>query len=251
MQARFSFWILLSAYMSVCAYTCPILSFWDSCWSFATVLHLQSDLKKEREELRRQKEALQKQIDFYQVRGYPTSDQTVNSPSLSTNSSPRGSTTDLHNSSSGGVQTSDPQISHKRSHSADLMELDNAQMFVDSKYSASLTEPLNMKEMRAQHFSHSSTSPDRQTKTGSAGNLTKSDKHNSQGSLKKTSNNNIQQIPSKLVTPSGSTKSSASNRLSKSMLPLNLAESGKKGSKAAKDGAKTPGQGKKADVIYF
>ena len=184
------------------------------------------------------------------MQGYQTSEQTTSSPSPSPHLSPQGSSTELNSNGSASSKSNDPDSGHKRSHSAEL--IDNAQMFMDSRYCASLTEPLNMKEVRAQHFPNSTTSPDRQNRTSSAGNLSKLEKTSSHGSLKKTSNNNtVQQIPSKLVTSTGSSKIAASNRQSKSMLPLNLAESTKKSTKNNKEGAKTPGQSKKGDVIYF
>ncbi|XP_067932612.1 rho guanine nucleotide exchange factor 2-like isoform X3 [Watersipora subatra] len=213
----------------------------------ADVAHQQNELKKEREELQRQKEALQKQIDFYQVKGYTASENVTTSTSSSPHLSPHGSSTALDTSAAAMKSPDTTDYIHKRSHSAELVEFDNPQMFVDSKYSASLTEPLNMKEMRAQHLG---TSPDRPGKTGSAGNLGKPEKSGSQVSLRKASNNNAsQQIPSKLSSGGSAGKAAASNRHSKSVLPMNLVESSKKAPK--NNGSKATSQGKKADVIYF
>lgn len=204
------------------------------------------------------------------MRGSQLTDIPANSPSLSPHLTPHGSNSDLHSisthSSDSTNSTTAPsiataanpgvEISHRRSHSAELIELDNPQLFIDPKYSASLTEPLNLKEMRAQQFGDANSSPERPGRTGSAGNLSKVDKTSSQGSLKKMSSNNntVQQIPSKLAMTSGSTSktSTGSSRQSKSMLPLALAESSKKISSNKENGAKTLGQkDKKGDVIYF
>jgi len=201
--------------------------------------------------LQRQREALQKQIDFYQVKGCSGVEPAVNSPSLSPNGTPYSSTNDLHSSSLTSTESSknnDVEISHRRSHSAELVDcVDFApQMFVDPRYSASLTEPLNLKEARAQQFGYSSLSPERQIRTNSSNTLTKTDHTSSLGSLKRNSNNNtVQQTASKLVT---SSSSKTATKHTKSMFPLNLAESSKKLNKDQTQ--KASSQNKKGDVIY-
>lgn len=227
---------------------------------------LKNDIKREKEELQRQKAALQKQIDFYQVRGYQqqmSETSAARSPSLSPHMTPSGSSSDLRMSTppsdSRNSTGSDMEVSHRRSHSAELIDMQNPQlsMFVDSKYSASLTEPLNMKEARAAHLGgggQHSTSPDRQSRgslSGSGSNLSKTDRSSSQGSLKKlaSNNNTVQQIPSKLVS-STSVPAKQSKQNAKSMIPINLAESSKK---VAKDQTPTKPSAvnKKGEVIYF
>lgn len=214
--------------------------------------------------MQRQKEALQKQVDFYQVKCLPTHEQAMHSPSLSPHMTPHGSTSDLLDNATAPsdiTSTTNLEISHRRSHSAELIDFDNSHMpsqFVDPRYSASLTEPLNMKEVRARQFGEN-TSPERFARIGSA------DRSSSQGSLKRISNNNtVQQnsVHSKLGPSVSSTSvsgkgssSGSSNR--QSVLPMNLAESSKKvsggsnssGSKGS--GAKTPSQSKKASTVHY
>ena len=207
------------------------------------------------------------------MRGHQQGDQSsVRSPSLSPHTTPLGSNSDLVDSTSSAASESrsSVEVIHRRSHSAELVDMENpptaTAMFVDPKYSASLTEPLNLKEARAQQLGRVSTSPDRlQTRmslTGSGTNLSKTDRSSSQGSLRKlnSNNNTVQQIPSKLVSStsvpgnSSSTGSLKQNKQSsnKSVLPLNLAESSKKVSKEqSSSSAKTPNTNKKGDVIYF
>lgn len=240
--------------------------------AYQSTILFQNDLKKEREELQRQKEALQKQVDFYNVRRGANQSAGVRSPSLSPHSTPLGSNSDLVDSSNSPPSADNRnsvEVIHRRSHSAELVEMDNpppATMFVDPKYSASLTEPLNLKEARAQQLGRLSTSPDRLPQsrislTGSGTNLSKSDRSGSQGSLKKLSSNNntvLQQIPSKLVsstsvppTTGSSSGGKQSKQANKSVLPMNLAESTSKRSSKDQSSAKTAGTNKKGDVIYF
>jgi len=160
------------------------------------------------------------------------------SPSASPQSSQHGSNTDISNNNSNEAT---PTVSHSRSRSAELV--DNPSFFMDAKYSASLTEPLNMKEVRAQNLSHGASPERSATPPGSVSNL-RAERSNSQGSVTKTkphNNNTVQQIPSKLAV-SSTTKAKTPT---KNKLPMNLAESKKRDSKTpqkTKDGQ---------DVIYF
>lgn len=220
-------------------------------------------MRREKEELRRRSEALQKQMDYYHVASggsVDRGDRSSQSPaSTSHGNTPHNSSDDLareaeSNSSDTG---STPSISHRRTQSAELV--DNMNLLLDSRNSASLTEPLNMKEARAQHLAYESQQAGT---TSSTGNLQKSDRANSSSSLRKQNNNNtVQQIPSKLVTSSNSMSSlnksnipSSSSRSSRNVLPLNLAESSRKVSSSSKDGSggsKTSVTKKNGDVFYF
>lgn len=167
------------------------------------------------------------------------SDSNTRSPSLSPTSTPKGSSNDLAKSLETNPALTSPSISHRRSQSAELV--DNPDLLLDPRFSASLTEPLNMKEARAQQMAlEANTSP-----------LIKNERSSSQGSmssLKKQNNNNtVQQIPSKLAVSSTSVSPPKGNK-PKNVLPLNLAETKKLSSK---DGGSKSASQKKDNIFYF
>lgn len=197
-------------------------------------------MKREREELQRQKEALQKQIDFYKANSgvSPVTSESINrSPSLSPHTTPHGSTANLDSTARDNNHNNN--ISHRRSQSAEL--IDNPELLLDTRYSGSLTEPLNMREVRAQQLALEEQN--RRSLSGSTSNISQLEKSSGIPVKSKSNNNNsVQQIPSKLVSKS----SSPSTKQPKNLLPLNLAESKKVSSKDVK----TP-QKKNSDEFYF
>lgn len=205
------------------------------------------ELQRQKEELQRQREALQKQIDYYQISGgnrLSQSDQNNRSPSLSPHHTPHGSDPDLL--SAAEEPKSQAQIGHRRSQSAEFV--DNPEFLLDPRYSTSLTEPLNLKVTRAQQFDQ--LSQEKANLADSPDALGKSDNvSTSNMSLKRqNNNNNLQQTPSRpssaSLPPVKKQGSVSSNKQTKNILPLNLAESAKKAV------AKT-GQKKNSDVFYF
>ena len=170
------------------------------------------------------------------------SDHNNRSPSLSPHHTPHGSDPDLL------ASTDEPTLpapsGHRRSQSAELV--DNPALLLDPRYSASLTEPLNLREARAHQFDQSSQ--EKTTLTDATDGISKSDKITASSSFRKQDNNNsLHQSPSRpasMSSLSAKKQSSASAKQTRNILPLNLAEAGKKAS-----GKGT--QRKSSDVFYF